>query len=176
MTGRARRVGLVLALAVACAGCAENAIFTLVLDVPPPASGRNYVVVEARSGMIEDFGTDWQQTQISGIPLVAGMRNEVRVSFEADGDEIAQKLWVKVRFCVEDQCNEVPDGNAPEQRYVIERAFYQGRYTELRQTIDPLPPEGVPAEVDIDKCSIAAPECIDGSPTSWCVGDLHYCE
>jgi hypothetical protein len=164
-----------LVCASVCAGCAENAIFTLVLDVPAPVGDRDKVVVEARTGE-ESFLTDWQQTQISGITLVGPERNEVRASLEADGDKITQPVRIKVRFCMEERCTSVLDGNAPELDLIVARAFYQGRYTEYRYEVDTLPPETVPLEVTIGKCDVAAPECIDGSPTSWCVGDVHYCE
>jgi hypothetical protein len=160
-------------------GCAQNAIFELTLDVPPPVGERSRVVIEARTGDA-DFSTDWQQTQITGIPLTPAVRNSITASFEASGDDIVGQLKVKVRFCVDERCLDTADGpmSAPEQRYEFDRVFYQGRYTTYAVTLDELPdPSMAPPVEPVDKCSIAGDDCWEGAPvTNNCLDGTHFCE
>ncbi len=187
------RLALPLALALGAAGCANNAIFTLQMDLPPapPATppavqSLLFLVVEGRPGM-EDWTTDWQQWQAGGIGLDPVERTMTAVDFVASGDAIAKPLRVKIRFCISARCTLVEDGDAPEIRIELERVFYQGRYTEYPIAISSsptgdqiqLPPSGmiVGPGGAVPKCAIHAPECIEGTPaTSWCVGTEHYCE
>lgn len=157
-------------------GCAQNSIFELTMMTPPPEGGRDRVVVEGRLGAA-DFDADWQQTQISGITLEPGVPNTFVVSFEASGEDLAEQLLVKVRFCIEERCRDVMDGNAPEQRYTFERVFYQGRYTLHDETIDMYPGPMAPAEVAVDKCAIVGEGCREGGTDNNCLADgSHFCE
>ena len=166
-----------LLLATLASGCANNAIFELTLHTPPAESGRVYAVVEALPDGA-DFGDDWQQSQIGGIPLNEMEDNVFVPSFEASGDDIATPLLVKLRFCVGPRCQDIADGsNAPEVQFTFERAFYKGRYTTYEYDLTAIPPTGVPLEVPVGKCAIVGEGCREGASMNNCVrGDVHFCE
>jgi hypothetical protein len=168
-------------------GCANNAIFTLHLDLPPAPPGppvpRPQLVVEGRAAtglVMADWTADWQQWQAGGIPLNATVRTTASVDFVASGATVTEPLWVKIRFCVSEVCTDVDDGVAPEVRVAFERVFFQGRYTEYTLPIafglmdgDVLDTSMTP----VPKCMVAAPDCIDGMPaTDWCIDGQHWCE
>jgi hypothetical protein len=177
-----RRVVMLGALcAVVSGGCANNAIFTLVLDLPIAPAGsppRTQLVVEGRPGLAE-WDDDWQQWQAGGIPLSGTDRTTTDVDFVASGSAIAEPLRVKIRFCISATCTHVGDGSAPEERIEFERVFYQGRYTRYEHTISAAPdPTVEPVPIGpLSKCLVEGPECIDGLPGStWCIGTEHFCE
>ncbi len=172
-----------LCLPLLLAGCAQNSIFELTMNIEPPpevaSTGdlRDKVLIEARTGDA-DFEADWQQTQITGIVLDPGTSNTVLASFEGSGEVLEQQLRVKIRFCVDPRCTQpLPDGNAPELRYEFQRVFYQGRYTSYELDIPTIPASGSTPARMIGKCDIVGEGCWEGATDNNCLGDgRHFCE
>lgn len=175
---KALRLLPLLLLPLLLVGCAQNSIFELTLQTPPPEMGRDKVVIEARLGAEADFDADWQQTQIRGLVMEPFVDNTLLASFEASGDDMELPLKVKVRFCLEERCTDVADGNAPEVRYEFERVFYRGRFTSNEQIIVDYPTDpSMPPETDVGKCDIVGEGCWEGATDNNCLGDgRHFCE
>jgi hypothetical protein len=179
------RRAFVAAVVLAGAGCAENAILELELDLPAASSVApdvEWVVVQARSGT-PDFSADWAGGgTVPGIPLISTSQTVI-VGIEADdGDEITAPLGVRIRYCRDEACGDPRDGNAQETRVTIERAFYEGEYTEIQRDQLMLPAlmdcgagcAPVTLE-DIDKCDVGG--CRLGDTRNYCdMDDLHFCE
>lgn len=182
MTGlRARRAAALTGCLLAL-GCTRNAVFELELELPP-AEGR-YVVVEARSGATPD--------RIGVAPPIPSSGSCARpdpappceerqldpacsavVSVVADEAEIEAPLELRIRFCVDPDCADPADEEAPERRVDVERAFYLGRYTQARACIDALPPPDAPIEL-IERCDV---RCREGTAAMYCRLDgTHFCE
>ncbi len=177
-------------LIVGSSGCARNAIFELEVELPPQPAGAPpiFAVLQVRDDA--GFDADWASVpRLDGIPLnpicsrpaapVACDQRELTpdcsavVSVVGDGD-FTRRLRVRVRFCEDPACASAGDVVAPETRVEIERAFYQGRYTQGRVCVDAVPTASSPEPLVIERCDV---RCRDGEAASQCRADgSHFCE
>jgi len=135
MTSFARsRLPLALVSALLAGGCAQNAILELQIELPPAPAGSSarfaYVqVASPNSGF--DFGVDWGDEGFT-VPLTDSSQwtcvSVVGASPEVD-------VNARVRFCQEERCLDVADGNAPESRIFVQDPLYIGRRTFVRRRI-----------------------------------------
>jgi hypothetical protein len=172
------RAACSVVLALALVGCAENAVLEVELTLPaqPSTGDPLFAYVQARSADVVSFDEAW-----AGTDAVEGRALDTTVStlpfsVVAGGASFTRQLGIRVRFCVTSDCTGLHDDQAPEVRYRIERAFYQGRRTRLSRVIAPVPPSGVVAPiVEIDKCDVEG--CTSGSTSTYCfMNGHHFCE
>lgn len=185
-----RRAALLLALASLASGCTRNAILELELELPPQPSGETprYAVVQVASDA--SFDEAWDDVPLERRLLSASCTrpeptlpcpdrmldpecSEV-ISIVGGEDVLTKPLDVRVRFCVDPTCSAPVDASAPEQRVVIERAFYLGRYTQARVCIDEVPLTTDLNPERIERCDV---RCREGTSALQCRLDgTHFCE
>ncbi len=169
-----------LALALVLTGCAENAVLEVELTLPAqPATGAPlFAYVQARSADVVSFDEAWAGTDaIDGRALETAV-SMLPFSVVAGGASFTRQLGVRIRFCASRDCTGLGDDRAPEVRYRIQRAFYQGHRTRVALVIDavpaPPPPIGAPI-TDIDKCDVEG--CTTGTTSTYCfMNGHHFCE
>ena len=191
MTGRLSWIAICVGVALGVTGCARNAVFELELDLPPQPGGIApiFAVVQVRND--GEFGADWSTVpRLPGMPLSATCARPAEplacddrelapdcsavVSVIGDGADFSRRLRVRVRFCEDPECAAANDATAPETRVDIERALYQGRYTQGRVCIDTVPTSPTPEPVLVDRCAV---RCRDGAAVMHCRADgSHFCE
>ncbi len=175
-----RSLGAIVAAALAL-GCARNAVFELELELPPqPAGPMRFAVVEAREG-----GAEPGTVELGPLNAACGRPDPAPacadraldptcsavVSVVADGAR-SGPLDVRVRFCESPRCSVPADASAPELQVTIERAFYEGRYTQARVCADEVPTGAVP--VTVERCDV---RCREGTAAMYCRADgTHFCE
>lgn len=178
-------------VAVLLAGCSGNAIFELELDLPPQPAGVAplYAVVQVRNDAA--FDADWAPVErLDGIPLAptcdrpadpppCGERPltldcSAVVSVVGDSNDLTRPLNVRVRYCEDPACTAATDATAPETRVVVERALYEGRYTQGRVCVDEVPVTPAPEPIAIARCDV---RCREGDAVMHCRADgTHFCE
>lgn len=182
------RPAIAILLALLAAGCARNAIFELELELPAAPPGEDLFVLAQASDVLA-FDDDW--SGVEGVqlgPLAASCTRadpppvcedrqvldpecSATVSVVSGGDA-AEPLRLRVRFCRSSGCELPEDAAAPEARVTVERAFYQGRYTQARLCLDEVPPG--PLDVDVARCDV---RCREGTAAMQCRADgTHFCE
>jgi len=176
------------AVLLGSAGCARNAVFELELDLPAQPAGVTplYAVVQVRNDA--DFSADWSTVvPLEGIPLnpscpssavTCGDRElsgcSAVVSVVGDGADFTRRLRVRVRFCASPSCEGSDDATPPQAHIEVERALYQGRYTQGRVCIDSVPPTPTPEASVVGRCDV---RCRDGEAVMHCRADgSHFCE
>jgi hypothetical protein len=180
-------VALVAATAApALAGCGQNAVLELELDLPKnPGASTRYAVVRVASGA-SPFDEAWQgDDALPPFALDPSAASVQRVSLDGSSDVEGAPVRVKVRFCRDPSCSALGDDTAPEVRLQIDRAFYAGKRTSYTwsiacvpnvagQTDTPLCATPQRGETDATKCEVAG--CRTGVAHSYCVGEKHFCE
>ncbi len=168
-----------LALAIVLVtGCAENAILEVELMLPPASGAVRHVFVQTRSGEAE-FEATWSGSgSVDGIVLADGAPSRSVVSVEADdGAELDAPLSLKIRYCTTERCTEVADSDAQEVWVSVERAFYEGRYTQLEVELPAVGACSPPCatELSFTKCQVRG--CRAGDTVMYCDRDgRHFCE
>ncbi len=169
------RRALLLPLALCLAACADNAILEVELDLPMAAtSAPQYAYVQSRSAAAIDFDGDWAGADAPEGFLLTSASSMQNVSFvTSNGATMTQPLGIRVRFCSDRVCGAIADTHAQEAHFVITRAFYRGKRTNVRLTVTP---SATPTTTTIDRCHVAG--CTTGTATSYCYGDMgaHFCE
>lgn len=173
---------MVLAVAaLLAAGCGQNAILELRIDLPPAATvdgvERRFAIVQPRTST-NPFADEWPAGDLPPIELGASA-TEDRVSVVTEDTSL--DVHLKVRFCIADDCTALGTGGmpgddvSPEVWYLLEHPFYEGKRTSFHIVI-PTIPAAAPAEPEeIDRCEIEG--CITGSSTMYCTTDgRHVCE
>lgn len=164
---------------LAC-GCGETAVLELTLDLPRDAEEREFVYVQARSGM-QPFEDVWSnQSSFAGIAL-APSSQRVDLSIVAEPEQLESVVRLKLRFCRAPICDHPLDPSGLSEQWVeIERAFYDGERTELTIAVLAVPtPCETTACVEaglrmIDKCAVRG--CSDDPDGPFCDGERHLCE
>ncbi|MGE0784142.1 MAG: hypothetical protein AB7S26_00540 [Sandaracinaceae bacterium] len=181
------RLLLAVLASVLAMGCARNAIFELELDLPPGGAAR-FVRVTASESL--SFSDDWSDVpelvELGPLPPSCARPDpspvcEERAEIDADcgaiisvvsGSSSQGILRLRARFCASQGCTSPADASAPEARITVERAFYQGRYTDARVCFDETPAADV--DVTIARCDV---RCREGTAAMWCRADgTHFCE
>jgi hypothetical protein len=169
------------------AGCAQNAVLELELDLPknPGVTPVRYAVVRVVSGSVP-FDQDWQgDDALPPFALDPNATSAQHVSLDGSSEVEGAPVRVKVRFCRDPACSALGDDTAPEVRLQIDRAFYAGKRTSYTWSIACVPNVAgqtdtptcaIPqrAETDVTKCEVGG--CRTGVTHSYCVGDKHFCE
>lgn len=194
MADRPRARCLLALGALLLAGCQQNAVFELTLELPPrdgdafETDVEQNAFVQIRSDDYA-FDTGWgreSDRDYHGTRLEDD-HQEVHFSVVTTDDE--RGLRMKVRFCPgnepEDRFCISQDEASPSARalwYELERPFHLGVRTFWEERIDAVPPPQAPADrepVFVDACAIRAPRCIGGPPGgNYCGddGETHVCE
>ncbi len=165
------RRALFVALALAAAGCAENAILEVTLEmrtadeVGVPGATQAVVTFESSdAARSEDVRPSEQRTVRLDLP--ASSPATARVSVVANGEEIERPLWVSFRYCGGPVACPF-DGDRAWVRY--DRAFYLGQYTSHTLA---LPDDGA-ADATVPTCEVEG--CVPGTGgcrmdgTHWCL-------
>ena len=186
-------------LALALAGCTENAAFELSLDLPqsrsemvidemgnPVMVRREWAFVQVRTGADNPFEVDWDGRDLDAIQLDPMMRTADHISILSQDESV--NLNVKIRFCVDVGCNGFEDTPAPAHWIAIEHPFYIGERTEFAPAapidMPPMAPEMAVCSSDCDDfaCTPATSGCdvnfVDKCSVRGCVtGDpsASYC-
>lgn len=172
-----------LAAVVAVAGCSENAILELTVELPaqPVPTGRRYALVQPRVHPDNPFPDEWRGEDLPAVEL--GLEPVVdHVSVVSDRGDV--DLGVKIRFCLEPSCTALGeadggpgDADAPELWYLLEHPFYPGHRTFYEITgIGGIPTGRPAAPTVVGRCDIRG--CVEGEITDYCrMGDgRHLCE
>lgn len=157
-----------LLLALLVAGCAQDAVLELTVEIPEAAEpGPRYAVVDARAG--EPVGAP--PGDVVGLDRTAA--GDGRVSIVAEPGDAEQPLHLRVRFCDDPSCTGAP-ADVPQVRLRIERAFYPGEHTFLTVRIEAVP-TGTEELPDVGKCEVRG--CVSGESATYCLEDgAHLCE
>jgi hypothetical protein len=170
-------------------GCAQNAIFELYVEVPPP------VTIGAGTVRARFARVFLLPGEVSSDQLWDGPRSRVVALDDAGPRSIglsivrgiageADPISVRIAYCAEErdcQSNDPRDWVGRED-LVFDRVFYRARTTCYAHTLsDRNVADGLTlasTTVRIDRCAVAG--CVDGSPTEvvdFCNGaGQHFCE
>ena len=167
------RLGALLALALA--GCAENAILELELQLPLDSEvAASFVSLEFDSREPPPIYTSPPET----LPL--SEERTRRVSVIASGEQIERPLFVRARFCRSQDCSAIEDNpvdpvtmepTMPGHEVRYERAFYLGQRTRHSLDLRAAPRDG---RSDVDVCEVEG--CFEGNLLTWCEDGHHLCE
>jgi len=179
--GMAAALAVIAALA---AGCAQNSIFELTLDLPPAPStpdGPTYAFVQFNTANPVDFSARWSGQDVAqGFALDPTMRTTQQVSLIGDADVETHQIGMVVRFCDASRCTTLASDLAPISCVLFERVFYVGKTTSYPYTISSVPTVmgtcASAADVTmIEHCQIRG--CVEGDTTNYCRSDdRHFCE
>lgn len=178
------------------AGCEQNAVFELTLQLPPrdeaaAEPGEDLHALVLIRDETYEFTTAWD-------PSVGSKRDyegrtlgddHQEVQFSVVTGDADLGLHAKVRFCAGNDpgaplCTS-HDPGSPTARaiwYDFERPFHRGVRTLWEDRIDAVPEAGSREErepIFVGKCAIRAPACIDGPKGgNFCEsdGETHFCE
>ena len=176
MTSFARsRLPLALLSALLAGGCAQNAILELQIELPPAPAGSSarfaYVqVASPNSGF--DFGVDWGDEGFT-VPLTDTSQwtcvSVVGASPEVD-------VNARVRFCQEERCLDVADGNAPESRIFVRCTSGRcGCSGDADCTAEDAVCRAGGCVDRVGRCDVEG--CITGATDNFCADDgSHFCE
>lgn len=181
-----------MAGAALAAGCADNAILEVTLDLPPsgalvvdggvvdagPMPARRYAFVQIRRAAEFDHAVAWSGTDPETIELDPTERTIADYSVVSTDE--ATDVHVKVQFCVHPQCISPEDmavPSAPAVWYALEHPFYIGKRTFWDARIDVIPGPASPTMevLQVGKCEIEG--CISGVTDDFCrIDGRHWCE
>ncbi len=135
-----RPAGLALC-ALLIAGCAQNAILELQVQLPPNPPGETWFAqIQVRTAPTTDplsnFRINWMGNDLRTVPLTSVSQWDC-VSVE--GLDPSVSLHVKVRFCRAEDCLDLLDGDPPERLYSLETPFYIGSRTYHRIVVPAVP-------------------------------------
>lgn len=122
------------------AGCAENAVLELVIELPPaPADDGTglpwFGVVQIDRATEAAFTTRRESGDRGAQPLELGAVPQSDCISAETGDE-SMDVEIRVRFCREPDCLNFLDDDSPERYYRLEHPFYIGRRTFWSTQID----------------------------------------
>ncbi len=162
----------VLPLALGGAGCAQNAILELTVQIRSDGNGL-YAFTQVRPATRFPFEAEWRSSDDPDGVALASTEVEDRLSVEVE--EPPGQVNVRIRFCSDPRCASADDVMAPEHRTTLESAFYLGEYTYYTLVV-PRIPDGESEIQRVGKCEIIG--CTAGDPTSdYCRADgRHFCE
>ncbi|MAQ14394.1 MAG: hypothetical protein CMN30_06320 [Sandaracinus sp.] len=170
------RISCFLVLAIlGLAGCAENAILELEVDMPASTSDEpQYLVLLMRSARSSDFETDWGADELEGFELGAVSREET-ISVVAQPEDFGDDLLVRARFCSSPRCDALGDDLAGERRLVVETPFYSLKRTEATWVIGAVEDAVVETPDVVERCQVRG--CREGTTAMYCSSDgPHFCE
>lgn len=153
------RTTLFVAFALVLAGCAENAILELQIELPaaPPDDGTGsswYALTRVRRASDNPFDVGWTGPGATAIELGPEPQWDC-ISVQSFDQEM--DLHVRVAFCRAENCLDLMDGSPPERWFRLEHPFYIGRRTYWSTQITEVPE----CASDGDCGGIGV--CIDGS-------------
>lgn len=166
---------LPLLAAVLLAGCGQNAVLELTVDLPPrDGVDRAYALVQVRRAADAPIDGDWASSarDLEAVELSASSRVRDHISVVAD-EHLDDDLALKVRFCHAPDCGDAADDPPPVARWIVEHPFYEGRRTRATVAIPEIPPPSTPSTGRVERCEVEG--CLSGDPSSWCVDDQHAC-
>ncbi|MDQ3036232.1 MAG: hypothetical protein M3Y87_27775 [Myxococcota bacterium] len=173
-----RAATLACVLALALAGCAQNAVLELQLMLPARdalVTAPIFALVQVRRADAHPFEVDWQpQADAQAVELGDA---PARVQLSVIGRDPTIDLHVKVRFCGDPDCDGIDDADAPERWFAIEHPFYVGRRTAWAACVEDIPAARPSAPIEVERCEIHG--CTAGGATSYCDPDgtgPHFCE
>lgn len=174
---RCAPVVLALTLATA-AGCAENAILEVELDVPaqPSTEPPLYAFVQIRDEGWR-FEEGWAAAARDWEGVALGPDRQVLDYSAIAGEDALPSLHVKVRFCLDPACSRHDEEMDPALWYRLETPFYSSKRTYWRASVPSIPVDVPTAPRVVDRCEIGG--CFDVPPdtTSYCRSDgTHFCE
>ena len=186
-----RLLAIVPLLAFVHAGCTENAVLEIELQLPPnPGPGTRFALTQMRRADMNPFDEQWAGQDLPAVELgTEALVDEISVV--SDEDDL--DMHVRVRFCISRTCGDLMDANAPERWFFLEHPFYLGHRTEWREgdmaraddpriesipdatdscTADPMPGN---CPIMVGRCQIRG--CVEGMIGNFCdMSDRHFCE
>lgn len=161
--------------AVLLAGCGQNAVLELTVDLPPrDATDPVYALVQVRPAADRPFASDWglSPRDLGAVELSASSRLRDHISVVAD-ESLDDDLAVRVRFCRAPDCGDAAGEPPPEAQWIVEHPFYEGERTRATVVIPEIPSPTTPSTGRVERCLVEG--CLSGDPSSWCVGGQHAC-
>lgn len=162
-----------LAAFVLLAGCAQNAVLELQVEIPPAASSADpvYAQVQVRRTDATGFDVSWTGDDPPGVAL---QQDASWVCTSVDSHDASIDLDVRVRFCQSPSCDALGDDTAPEVRYHLEHPFYIGRHTYWSAQIAAVPECTTDADCLLGTC--VAGRCGCSTDADCCPeGDCSMC-
>ncbi len=164
-----------LAMGVLLAGCAQNAVLELQVEIPAAPSGDAvYAQVQVRRADATGFDVSWTGDDPIGVEL-GQSASWVCTSVESHDGGI--DLDVRVRFCKSATCDSLGDDTAPEVRYHLEHPFYIGRHTYWSAQVAAVPECASDADCALGRCvdnrcgCTTDTDCCPGGDCTSCGGD-----
>ena len=155
-----RRLGFSIVLAALSAGCAQNAILELQVQLPANPPGETWFAqVQVRTAPASDplsnFSINWMGSDLRTVPLTSTSQWDC-VSVQSLDPAVS--LHVKVRFCRAEDCLDLLDGDPPERLYSLETPFYIGSRTYHRIVVPAIPDCASTADCTRDAVGV----CVEG--------------
>ena len=145
------------------AGCGQNAILALTIELPEGISG-----ADARflSDPDEFDDPEWMLMDAEALDEVGGV---AEVDVVATGASIDAPLGMRLAICDATPC----PSDAPEVRILFERPFYLGQRT-FHTLVVPFTPTQTEGSEMVGRCELGG--CLEGETDSYCRLDgRHYC-
>lgn len=169
------RLVVALALVLPVAGCADNAILELEVDLPAsPMGEETYAFIQVRTDEL-GFDVPWSGADPVDGFLLGPTRSTQPISIVAAPRDYDRNVRVRATFCSQPRCDGFGDDIAPERRLEIEHPFYSTRRTAATWRIEDVPADTVETPDLIQRCEVAG--CRDGTTREHCRRDgTHFCE
>lgn len=158
MLTKSRALALVISVAaLATAGCAQNAILELQVQLPANPPGESWFAqIQVRDQSGHEFNIPWMGGDLTSVPLTNAPQWDC---LSVQSVDPGVSLNVRVRFCRSEDCLDLDDGDPPERLYSLETPFYIGARTYFRITVPEIPACDMAGS---GTCASTPGVCVDG--------------
>ncbi len=182
IAARMRRASLgLLVVPTLLAGCADNAMLDVALELPASAIPR-YALVDVRPADELDFSSGAWATSAAfpEVRVELDAATTTRVDATVPAENVSRDLLLRVRFCEASPC----ELDAPASCFVIEEPFHAGRVSTFHGEVRGIP-EGPPEPVCssppviVDRCAVGCiePSRLSGPGADFCTDTgEHTCD
>ncbi len=167
-----------IAIAVVLAGCGEQAVLDVTVELDGATECEAFARVDLMSGQADE---PWPEDAHVTTFTLGTEPSTTTFSVVAHDDRELLPVFVSIRACRAETCDAEASPGCPADvagralRVELERAFYLGEATHL--TLDLANATTDRAFERIPKCAVAG--CTDGAATTYCDADRvgrHFCE
>lgn len=148
--GRGLAPVVLLGASLLASGCAQNALFELYVELPPPTTidggttTANFARVLALP-VVADRMTTFDGSRSRVVPLRAGTPQWLGVTFVREGGSVGSPMTVRILYCAtEEDCDPVqPERWLGSEDLVFERAAYVAQTTCYAHSLPDDPSDGL---------------------------------